>query len=337
MTPITIRQLQYFVAVYEEATFSGAATREHCSQPALSSQIRNLEQILGRTLFERSVRGVTPTAAGQRFYRHSVAILHSVNTAKLEMEEVSGQVAGQVRAGVIPSIMRGLMPSFLPAFVDTYSMIDIRLIQGFSDMLAESVLAGAVEFAIVLEPPKHEGIEITKLSEDSMVLISNPVLNFKRGEPLRLQDLAPLNLVVPSPNHILRRNIERRIWTKEIPVGRILEMDSVHGMIDFVCSSKWATILPLSAVACDLESERLCINPIAEPYLEADLYLINLTRCPLPAPAQLFIHELQQLTERIGINRRFTRAAEVKPELANHLAKPVALVRTPLKAARRGR
>ncbi len=140
MSPITIRQLQYFVAVYEEATFSKAALREHCSQPALSSQIRNLEQILNRALFERSVHGVTPTAAGQRFYRHSVAILHSVNSAKLEIEEVSGQVAGQVRAGLIPSIMRGVMPSFLPAFVETYPMIDIRLIQSFSDTLADAVL-----------------------------------------------------------------------------------------------------------------------------------------------------------------------------------------------------
>jgi len=300
MIPITIRQLQYYVAVYEEATFSKAALREHCSQPALSAQIRNLEQILNRPLLERSVNGVMPTAAGQRFYRHSVAILHSVNSAKLEMEEVSGQVAGQLRAGLIPSVMRGLMPSFLPAFIDTYPMIDIRLIQGFSDALADMVLAQEVEFAVVLEPPKHEGIEITKLSEGSMVLVSSPALNFKRGEALRLQDLAPINLVVPSPNHTMRRNIERRIWTKEIRVGRILEMDSVHGMIDFVSHSSWATILPLTAVACDLESKRLCINPITEPYLEADLYLINLKRNPLPALAQLFVDELRQQADAIS-------------------------------------
>ena len=128
--------------------------------------------------------GVTPmtqtrddfTVSGQRFYRHSVAILRSVNSARLEMDEVSGQVAGQVKAGLIPSVMRGLMPIFLPKFVETYPMIEIRIIQGFSDMLAESVLNETVEFAFVLEPPKHEGIEITKLSEGSMVLISSCLL-----------------------------------------------------------------------------------------------------------------------------------------------------------------
>jgi LysR family transcriptional regulator, nitrogen assimilation regulatory protein len=301
MIPITIRQLQYFVAVYEEASFSRAAEREHCSQPALSAQIRNLEAILERSLFDRSVNGAIPTAAGQRFYRHSVAILRSVNTARLEMDEVSGQVAGQVKAGLIPSVMRGLMPIFLPKFVETYPMIDIRIVQGFSDMLAESVLNETVEFAFVLEPPKHEGIEITKLSEGSMVLISSPDLGLKCSEPVKLPDLPPINLVVPSPNHTLRRNIERRIWTKEIHVSRILEMDSVHGMIDLVANSKWATILPLISVAHDIKSEGLCINPIVEPYLEADLYLINLMQRPLRTTAQVFVQAIQRELDSINM------------------------------------
>ncbi|MBZ0134144.1 MAG: LysR family transcriptional regulator [Rhodocyclaceae bacterium] len=300
MIPITIRQLQYFVAVYEEASFSKAAEREHCSQPALSSQIRNLETILARSLFDRSVSGATPTASGQRFYRHSVAILRSVNTARLEMDEVSGQVAGQVKAGLIPSVMRGLMPIFLPTFVETYPMIDIRIVQGFSDMLAESVISETVDFAFVLEPPKHEGIEITKLAEGSMVLISSSGLGLKCGEPVRLPDLAPINLVVPSPNHTMRRNIERRIWTKEIHVSRVLEMDSVHGMIDFVANSKWATILPLMSVAHDIKSDGLCINPIVEPYLEADVYLINLMQRPLRATAQVFVQAIQRELESIS-------------------------------------
>lgn len=300
MIPITIRQLQYYVAVYEEGSFTKAAEREHCSQPALSEQVRNLEKILNRSLLERTVSGIRPTTEGRRFYQHSAAILRSVNLAQIEMAEVSGQLAGQVHAGLIPSVVRGLLPSFLPKFTNTYPMIDIRVIQGFSDTLAESVLAQAVEFAVILEPPKHEGIEITKFSEDRMVLISNPSLGFNRGSPLRLQELSPINLVMPSPNHTLRKNIERHIWTKEILVSRILEMDSVHGMIDFVCNSNWATILPLTAVLCDIESDRLCVNPIVEPYLEADLYLINLRQHPLTATAKLFVEALQEEVTAVG-------------------------------------
>jgi len=292
MIPITIRQLQYFVAVHEEASFSKAAAREHCSQPALSAQIRNLEEILGRPLFDRSVHGVTPTAAGKRFYRHSVAILRSVSVATLEIAEATGQIAGQVHMGLIPTVVRGLMPMFLPQFVEAYPMIDIKLIQAFSDPLARAVLEQEVEFAVVLEPPKHEGIEITKLADDTMVLTSSPSLGLAPGVPIRLAELPPLNLVVPSPHHVLRHNIERRIWTKEINVARILEMDTVHGMIDFVANSTWATILPFTAVLCDAGSERLRINPISQPHLEANLYLINLTRRPLSQAARLLVDEL---------------------------------------------
>ncbi len=292
MIAITIRQLQYFVAVYEESSFSKAATREHCSQPALSAQIRNLEQTLGRSLFERSVSGVTPTAAGLRFYTHSLAILRSVNAATLEMAEASGQIAGKVQVGLIPTVMRGLMPLFLPQFVESHPMIEMTLIQGFSDPLALAVLAQEVDFAVVLEPPKHEGIEITRLADDTMVLVSNPALGLTSGVPVKLSELPPLNLVVPSPNHILRHNIERRIWTKEINAARVLEMDSVHGMIDFVAHSAWATILPFTAVLGDVGSERIRINPISHPLLEAHLYLIHLTRRPLSRASRAVIEDL---------------------------------------------
>jgi len=300
MIQITIRQLRYYVATYEEASFTRAAEREHCSQPALSAQIANLESILERELFERSANGVRPTTAGQRFYRHAVSILSSVNQAQIDMAEVGGLVQGKVRVGLIPSIVRGLLPSFLPEFVDTYTMIDLRVIQGFSDTLAEAVLAQTVEFAVVLEPPPHEGIEIEHFAAQSMVLISNPALALPRGEALRLAELPPLNLVVPSPNHILRRNIERHIWTKEIRVDRLLEMDTVHGMIDFVAGSKWATILPIVAVACDFGSGRLCVNRIEEPRLEADLYLIRLTQQPLTATARLFAEALRRRAATLG-------------------------------------
>jgi LysR family transcriptional regulator, nitrogen assimilation regulatory protein len=306
MIPITIRQLQYFAAVYEEASFSKAAAREHCSQPALSAQIHNLEEILGRSLFERSVSGATPTTAGLRFYRHSVAILRSVNAATLEMTETSGQIAGKVQMGLIPTVVRGLLPTFLPQFVESNPMIDITLIQGFSDPLARAVLNQEIDFAVVLEPPKNEGIEIVRLADDTMVLISSPRLGLASGVPVCLSELPPLNLVVPSPNHILRQHIERRIWTKEINVARILEMDTVHGMIDFVAHSAWATILPFTAVLCDVVSDRLCISPISQPHFEANLYLIHLAQRPLSQASRAVIDEL-------GRQARLNRLAQLQP------------------------
>lgn len=300
MNPITIRQLRYFAAVFEEASFSKAAEREHCSQPALSAQIRNLEQILRRSLFDRSASGVVPTAAGQRFYRHSVAILRSLEAANLEIAEMGDEIGGLVRCGLIPSIVRGLLPGFLPGFLETYPMIDVRIIQGFSDTLAERVLEDEVDFAVVLSPPRHEGLDIAKFVDCPMVLISHPALGLAAGAPVRLAELPALDLVVPSPNHTLRRMIEQRIWTKEIRVGRRLEMDTVHGMIDFVCNAHWATLLPAVAVACDAGSDRLRVNPVVEPRLDADLYLIRLAQKATSSAGQLLIEALREQASAAG-------------------------------------
>jgi len=301
VNPITIRQLRYFAAVFEESSFSKAAEREHCSQPALSAQIRNLEQILRRPLFDRATSGVAPTAAGQRFYRHAVAILRSLETANLEIAEMGGETGGLVRCGLIPSVVRGLLPAFLPGFIETYPMIDIRVIQGFSDTLAERVLADEVDFAVVLSPPRHEGLDIVRFADCAMALISNPALGLPAGVPVRLAELPPVDLVVPSPNHTLRRMIEQRIWTKEIRVGRRLEMDTVHGMIDFVVhGARWATLLPFVAVACDVGSDRLCINPVVEPRLDADLYLIRLAQKSTAAAGGLLIEALREQAAAAG-------------------------------------
>jgi DNA-binding transcriptional LysR family regulator len=301
MIPITIRQLQYFVAVYEEASFSKAAARDTARNRAQRADQPGGD--LGRSLFERSVSRATPTTAGLRFYRHSIAILRSVSAARSDDRDQRAD-RRQGADGLIPTVVRGLLPAFLPQFVESNPMIDITLIQGFSDPLARAVLNQEIDFAVVLEPPRNEGIEIVRLADDTMVLISSPRLGLASGVPVRMSELPPLNLVVPSPNHILRHNIERRIWTKEINVARILEMDTVHGMIDFVAHSAWATILPFTAVLCDAGSDRLCISPISQPHLEANLYLIHLAQRPLSQASSAVIDEL-------GRQARLNRLAQV--------------------------
>ena len=149
---ISLLQIRYFVAVFEEGGFSQAAGRENCAQPGLSVHIRNLEDSLGEPLFERSVNGVTPTPAGQRFYRHAVSILRSVRAAELDISEMSDQVSGLVRAGLIPSAARGLLPSMLPGFVDAYPRIDLRLVQAYSGTLIDWLLSGELDFVLVDEP-----------------------------------------------------------------------------------------------------------------------------------------------------------------------------------------
>ncbi len=318
---ISLRQMQYFVAVFEEGSFSRAADRENCTQPALSSQIRNLEEVVANPLFDRSVTGVTPTVAGRRFYQHAVSILRALHIAEEEMAESKGQISGVVRVGLIPSVVRGIVPSFLPAFVEAHPAISLRILESFSGTLIEWVRNQEIDLAVVVEPPRHDGLEFIEIAKGPVVLITGPAAGFSPGQ-VRLRDLPPLKMVLPAPRHSLRAIIERSIWARALNVVRLVEMDSVGGMIDFVRSSDWATILPLTAVVRDFAVDDLVLNPIADPGFEANLYLIHLQRFPLSDAAREFVAALRSETLRAPTATDFptgnprAMAAERRPPLA---------------------
>lgn len=294
---ISFRHLQYFVAVFEEGSFTKAAEREHCTQPALSAQVRNVEELIGSNLFERSVAGAVPTVAGKRFYRHAIALLRSLRDAELDMATVAGEVSGTVRAGVIPSLIRGILPSFLPAFVNDHPAIDLHITEAFSGTLTDWLIARELDLAVVVEPPKHEGLEMEKLAEGPAVLISGKAMGLPRG-PVRLADVPPLKMVIPGHRHSLRATIERAIWTRSLKVTRMFEMDSVPGMITFVRNSDWATILPLAAIVCDRHDPDLTLNAITDPHFESNLYLVHPTQFPLTPAAREFVEVLRLEADR---------------------------------------
>jgi DNA-binding transcriptional LysR family regulator len=134
---------------------------------------------------------------------------------------------------------------------------------------------------------------VRKLADGIAVLISGRALNQPPLTPVRLSDLAPLKLVVPSQHHSLHEMIDRAIRTGSLRVERLIELDTVTGMIEFVRRSDWATILPLAAVVADLGSDQLRINPIVSPAITTDLYLIHLQQTPLSRAAETLVTALK--------------------------------------------
>ena len=319
---ISFRHLQYFVAVYEEGSFTKAAERERCTQPALSAQVRNVEELVGAGLFERSVAGAVPTAAGKRFYRHAIAILRSLRTAELDMASVMQQISGTVRAGIIPSLVRGILPSFLPQFVEKHPAIELRITESFSGTLTDWLLAQEIDLAFVVEPPRHEGLEMEKVAEGPAVLISGEAFGLSSG-PSQLSDIPPVKMIMPGHRHSLRATIERAIWTRSLKVTRALEMDSVPGMITFVRNSDWATILPMAAIVGDRNDPDLILNPIIDVQFETNIYLVHLTQFPLSPAAIEFVEALRNETDRArdlmsGLFKVRAPASKPRPAKAIH-------------------
>jgi DNA-binding transcriptional LysR family regulator len=290
---LDLRHIRSFIAVYEEGSINRAATRLHCAQPSLSLQLRNLEESLSVELFERHARGARPTAAAQRFYEHCISILGEVESAEQHMRDWSREIAGALTVGLIPTVTKSVLPQVLPDYTERLPNVDLRVVEAFSGTLIDWVVSGELDFAIVTEPPSHEGLSLRALSAEPLALVSGAKSGFTHLAPVRLPELSPIKLVLPSQQHSLRGMIERYIRVGSIAIERQLEIDGLYGALEFVHKSDWSAILPVTTVIGDMASGKFVVNPIVEPATKIEYYLIHQTQRPLLRASRDLVDRLE--------------------------------------------
>ena len=298
-----LRQLDQFVTVYEEGSFSRAARRANCTQPALSVQIRNLEDELGVSLFTRSRRGVVPTIAGKRLYARSLSILSAVADTRIAVRELSGDVTGALTIGTVPSVSRSALPAALSRFTEVHPNVELTLDEAYGGTLTDRVAAGELDFAVVTSAVSHEGIEATLLAEHELALVSGPDSGLIPFERIRLQDLPPLRMVLPTRRHAIRQLIDTLIARAELEVESTIESDGLNTTLEYVRHSGWSTLTAVASVIDAGDSGALVINPIVRPRAQLDYYLIRQVRRPLNSASERFVQLLRE--ELAAITRRW--------------------------------
>ncbi|MFF8784965.1 LysR family transcriptional regulator [Streptomyces sp. NPDC015125] len=146
-----LRQLQYFVAVVEEAGFTRAAARLHVAQPGVSAQIRQLERELGQPLLDRSGRSVTTTEVGRTVLTHARAALAAVEEIRQTVDDFSGLLRGRVRVGLVSGAgtRRFDLASLLADFHDAHPQVEISLAEATSERMLAALQAGALDIALI--------------------------------------------------------------------------------------------------------------------------------------------------------------------------------------------
>ncbi len=144
-----LHQLEYFVAVAEEASFTRAAARVHVAQPGVSAQVRRLESELGQRLLDRSGRSVRLTEAGSAVLPFARAALDAVARARLAIDELAGLVRGQVTVGMVSGCALPVLAELLAAFHKQYPGVTITLTEDNSDRLLEMLNDGRLDLALI--------------------------------------------------------------------------------------------------------------------------------------------------------------------------------------------
>jgi DNA-binding transcriptional LysR family regulator len=290
-----LRHITAFVATYEEGSINRAAQRMNLAQPSVSSILRDLEAEMGTALLERASRGAHPTAAGETFYRHCLKVLAEVDAAR------NSRVAGPIRIGLAPTVAKGLMPLFIPKYLADYPDVQFRAAEAFSGPLTEWTLTGEVDFAVVAVPPVDRRLTTRRLAPDPIFLISAPNgLAATTSGPFA--NLPPLKIVLPSQNNGLRTMLDRYIHSVGIPIERLVEIDSLHGILELLKRSDWTTLLSVTSILKELDRGELAARR-TDPPLDLEFYLIYPARRALSAAAKIFVARLEKTFADIEAER----------------------------------
>jgi LysR family transcriptional regulator, nitrogen assimilation regulatory protein len=299
-----LKHIRAFVAAYEEGSLSRAAARLGTAQPSLSVLIRDLETELGLSLFDRSPRGVEPTAPAAMFYPRCQSILHEFGAAREALAGWPGAMFGKINVGLPPTIAKGVLPRVMARFTETYPQVDVRVAEAFSGTLMEWTLAGEVECAIVAVPPADDRLTTRWITSEPVALIKRADGTVNKSTPVSFDQLPPLKLVLPSPRHSLRQMIDAEIFAGRIPISRTVEIDGLYGMLEFVRITEWVTILSASAILNEVDDERFTVLPLADPMPQLEFYVIHLARKALPAATAVFIKMIEEGLESSLANWR---------------------------------
>ena len=197
----TLRQLEYFVTVVDETSFTKAAELLHVTQPALSHQIRTLERSAGGPLLERLPRTVRLTPTGRAMLPHARAALADAERARCAARQAAGLEVGELQIATLYSLTLGVLPAALRRWRQTHPDVGIRLFEHrHTEELVEAMNAGEADVAVGPEPTDWSGVTRMLGTEELVVVVASddPAAT---GDSIKLQDLADRAWVHYAPGH----------------------------------------------------------------------------------------------------------------------------------------
>ncbi|SHK16012.1 transcriptional regulator CynR [Rhodothermus profundi] len=262
---IELRSLRYLLAVAEEGHFTRAAARCFVSQPALSQQIRKLEEALGEVLIDRSVTPVRLTAAGEVVAAHARRVLAELEAMQVALDELQGLQRGSLMVGAVQTVQAYLIPYAVATFTRMYPGIRLQVLELPADEVEAGVLEGRFHLGLSFVPPGSDGLETVPLFEEELVLVvpSDHALAAQRVASLDMLTQIPLALLPAT--YCTRRLWDR--WARAMGVRPkvMLEINAIEGLLHLVRKLRVATILPALTLrletACGLRAVRLPAPP----------------------------------------------------------------------------
>lgn len=279
MTNLTLKQLRYFQAVATFGHFGRAADACSISQPALSMQIKELEESLGIELFERSARQVRLTSFGEEFSLRVRDILLAVDELGDLARASNDRLVGRLRIGVIPTIAPYLLPTIIGNLAQENSGLDIHIRETLTSKLIESLRDGRIDTAIVALPVSEPTLTEIELFKEHFVLV-RPDKDKDKPVPNR-EMLRNMKLLLLEEGHCFRDQALSFCNMHAARPRELLDGSSLTTLVQMVSAGIGVTLIPEMAVAVETRSANVSVARFKKPQPSRTIGMIWRKSSPL--------------------------------------------------------
>lgn len=268
-----IRQLQYFMEVARLQSFTKAAETLYITQPTISKTIRNIEEELGVTLFDRSGKKVVLTDAGRIIYEQAQPIVKSFQSLSSELGDLKNLKKGHIRLGLPPMVGSSFFPEVIGQFHQKYPQVTMQIFEDGAKKVEVDVESGLLDIGVVVLPTDDALFHSFSFVRENLMLLVHPSHRLADRECASLADLAEENFVLFREDFALHD----RIITECVKVGfqpHIVYESSQWDLISGMVAANLGIALLPETICREINRERIRIMPLVEPVIPWQLGMI---------------------------------------------------------------
>lgn len=266
MATLNLDHLVTFRMVISRGSFSGAAEALGISQPAVSLQIRQLEQVFQVRLIERTSRGIKPTPAGMTLSEHSMKIDAAVGAAVESVSLHSDEITGTVVVGTGATACIHLLPPLLQQLRLRHPLLKVDVRTGNTSDIVRGVEENRIDIGLVTLPAAGKCLSVSPLGTDEFVVIMEKDLSGRSAKPLSPDDLLPLPLIIFEPGSGTRSLIDEWFRDAGYAARPVMELGSIEAIKRMVRAGLGYSIVPRMAVDVMEEREGLSLHSMVPPH-----------------------------------------------------------------------
>jgi DNA-binding transcriptional LysR family regulator len=289
-------RLTVFRAVAAQRSFRRAAEQLYLTQPAVTQQIKALEDLVGLPLFDRSGREVTLTTAGTVLLQYTERSGAVLEQAAAELAALKGQISGTLRIAASTTIAQYILPPLLGAFLRLHPAVHMELESSNTESVAHAIAAGHASLGLVEGPPHASQVRSEIWLEDELVLLVPPSHEWAAQRSITLQQIAAAPLLMRERGSGTREVIETTLEAAGLPARDLhisVELNSTEALLGCIESGVGVGFVSRSAIHRQLAAGTLVIVPVAGLTIPRNLLLLT-PAGPEPTGAAAAMLELLQ-------------------------------------------